>query len=43
MNVTDNGPETASGRSGWRGGVFNPQVGSSDVVVIAICIAKPSP
>ena len=22
---------------------FNPQVGSSDVVVIAICIAKPSP
>src|SRR5439155_648619 len=20
MNVTDNGPETASGRSGWRGG-----------------------
>jgi len=43
MNVTDNGPETAGGRAGWRGGVFNPQVGSSDVVVIAVCVAKPSP
>jgi collagen triple helix repeat protein len=43
MNVTDNGPETVGGRAGWRGGVFNPEVGSSDVVVIAICVAKPSP
>jgi hypothetical protein len=43
MNVTDSGPETAGGRAGWRGGVFNPQVGSSDVVVIAICVTKPSP
>jgi hypothetical protein len=43
MNVTDSGPETVGGRGGWQGGVFNPQVGLSDVVVIAICIAKPSP
>ena len=43
MNVTDNGPETVDGRAGWQGGVFNPQAGLSDVVVIAICVAKPSP
>jgi hypothetical protein len=43
MNVTDNGPETVGGRAGWQGGVFNPQVALSHVVVIAICVAKPSP
>lgn len=43
MNVTDNGPETEGERAGWRGGVFNPQAGLSDVVVNAICVAKPSP
>src|SRR5256885_2047034 len=43
MNVTDNGPETAGARAGWRGGVFNPQASPNDVVVIAICVAKPSP
>jgi hypothetical protein len=42
MNVTDNGPETVGGRAGWRGGVFNSQVGSSHVIVIAICVAKPA-
>ena len=43
MNVTDNGPETVGARAGWRGGVFNPQVSPNDVVVIAICVAQPSP
>ena len=43
MNVTDNGPETVGARAGWRGGVFNPQANPNDVVVIAICVAQPSP